>query len=275
MRWDRSVHILQEREHVLCCILSSTTELYRISGYYWCGTPKERQEWIAHPEAQPVTEETPILQNFQFGHITCRDAHWAAGVFQGLPEAPIENRLLDDIIITMATGTEPGLAEGAWGLPQPLAGAPLLASHVRNGRLRQVRITGTRAQRHAFQAEPTPFDSLLRGEGFKEIYARPLWCVTQALQKEYKAEVALRRAWRSGNHLITRWPGSWHLTGPEKVSITNLEGGVCRFQVSPVHQLETISSCAHYTGHAEPIGARQHLIGGQCGARDMVGPLDA
>ena len=55
--------------------------------------------------------------------------------------------------------------EGGWGLPFPLSGAPMLASHVVNGQFRNVRVTGVRPQTTAFKSEPTPFDSLLRREG--------------------------------------------------------------------------------------------------------------
>lgn len=135
-----------------------------LSGYYWCGTPEDRKDWIASPEPQPVTEETPLLRNFHFTHITCRRARWAAGVFQGLPEAPIENLLLDDVLIEMGPDAEPGLAEGGWGLPYPLSGAGLMASHVRNGLFRNVRIMGVREQTAEFASPPTAFDALLRTE---------------------------------------------------------------------------------------------------------------
>lgn len=135
---------------------------FALSGYYWCGTPEARREWVASPEAQPVTEETPLLRNFQFAHITCRRARWGAGVFQGLPEAPIENLLLDDVLVEMDPEGDAGLAEGGWGLPHPLRGAPMLASHVVNGCFRNVRVTGVLPQSGGFASAPGAFDALLR-----------------------------------------------------------------------------------------------------------------
>ncbi len=140
---------------------------FAVSGYYWCGTPEARKAWIASPEAQPVTEETPILRNFQFAHITCRRARWTAGVFQGLPEAPVTDLLLDDILIEMHPEGDAGLAEGGWGLPYPLSGAAMMAAQVRDGLFRNVRITGVRPQTAGFKSEPTAFDSLLRRTGDK------------------------------------------------------------------------------------------------------------
>lgn len=117
---------------------------FSLTSYYWCGTTEERHDYIASHAAQPVTEETPILRNFQFSHMTCRGVRWAAGVFQGLPEAPIENLVLDDVIIEMAPEADAGLAEGGWGLPYPVSGIGVYASHVRGGLLRAVKVIGAR-----------------------------------------------------------------------------------------------------------------------------------
>lgn len=111
-----------------------------ITGYYWCGTPEDRREWIASPEPQTVTEETPILRNFQFAHITCRKTKWAAAAFWGLPEAPIKNLLLDDVLIEMDPETEPGMAEGAFGLPQPTRAAGVLGKNLKGAVFRRVRL---------------------------------------------------------------------------------------------------------------------------------------
>lgn len=117
-----------------------------ISGYYWCGTPADRKEYIASAELQPKTEETPHLRNFCFAHLTCRDVKWAAGVFWGLPEAPIEGLYLDDVIIEMDPDAEPGMAEGAFGVPNPTAAAGIMGRNLKAPVFKNLRLNNVKGE---------------------------------------------------------------------------------------------------------------------------------
>jgi polygalacturonase len=123
-----------------------------ITGYYWCGTPQDRRGWIASAKAQPVTGETPILRNFQFAHVTCRKAKWAAAAFWGLPEAPIENLLLDDVLIEMDPEAEAGMAEGAFGLPQPTHAAGVLGRNLKAVVFRNTRLVNVEGELFSLDA---------------------------------------------------------------------------------------------------------------------------
>jgi polygalacturonase len=164
-----------------------------LTSYYWCGTTPERHAYIASPEPQAVTEETPILRNFQFSHLTCRGARWAAGVFQGLPEAPIENLVLDDVIVEMAPEAEPGLAEGGWGLPYPVSGVGIYASHVQGGLLRAVKVTGAREFDEMCVLEPE-LANLIRQRAVPSLPAEGYRLPRPAVNAEYSPALALTKS---------------------------------------------------------------------------------
>lgn len=129
-----------------------------ITAYYWCGTPEHRKEYIASDEQQPLSEETPILRNFSFTNLTCRDIKWAAGVFWGLPEAPIEGLYLDDVIIAMDSEAEPGMAEGAFGVPNPTASAGIMGRNLKAAVFKSVRFSNVKGEPFSLEnAEDTVF----------------------------------------------------------------------------------------------------------------------
>ncbi len=53
------------------------------------------------------------MRRIHLSHITAHDAKLAAGFVYGLPEMPVEDVTLDDVVISMAPDAEPGYPEMA------------------------------------------------------------------------------------------------------------------------------------------------------------------
>ena len=75
--------------------------------FYFCD-PDGKTEYVRSKEKLPVDERTPYLGKFTFKDIDCRNAHWCAGYFYGLPEQPIESVTLKNVKVTFADNAERG-----------------------------------------------------------------------------------------------------------------------------------------------------------------------
>lgn len=74
--------------------------------YYYCG-PKGDDKYVWDKNPYPVTEETPAFRRLYFSNITAKNVTAAAGYIYGLPEAPIEDILFENIYVSLADKAEP------------------------------------------------------------------------------------------------------------------------------------------------------------------------
>jgi hypothetical protein len=105
--------------------------------YYHMGVKGNKE--IADKRPAPINEGTPRFRRIHFGHITARNAQFAAAFLYGLPERPIEDISFDDVSISMATNAPAGPPDMADDIA-PMQRAGFFARHVRGLRLNNVAI---------------------------------------------------------------------------------------------------------------------------------------
>ena len=110
--------------------------------YYTCGSTAKTHELVSDPKARPIVESTPQIKNIHISNVTARGRMAAAGVLVGLPERPIENVTLDNVIIDGDPRDEPCKPAMAFGLDEML-GEGLVGRHVKNLRIRNCDIAAT------------------------------------------------------------------------------------------------------------------------------------
>lgn len=111
-----------------------------INPYYFCG-PGGREPWVADRAARPVDEATPAIRGIYLAHVTARGVNASAGWIAGLPESPLRDLTLDDVVISFARDPRPGAADMAEGIGETVRDS-LRLSHVLDGELSRVRIDG-------------------------------------------------------------------------------------------------------------------------------------
>lgn len=113
---------------------------FAINSFYRYGVDP-RDESVASPEPQAVTESTPVFRNIRLSHITATGVKGAAGFLYGLPEMPIENVVLDHVRIE--TTTDPNERGGEPDMVREelvMAGKGIYAKHVKSLNLHHVQV---------------------------------------------------------------------------------------------------------------------------------------
>ena len=80
-----------------------------INLWYNCCDPDRASEYVWSRQCLPVDERTPRMGRFRFANMDCTDAEVAACYIDGLPEAPIEEVVLENIRIRFAADARPGI----------------------------------------------------------------------------------------------------------------------------------------------------------------------
>ncbi len=80
-----------------------------INMWYNCVDPDRESEYVWSREHLPVDDRTPHMGHFRFTNITCTDAQVAACYIDGLPEAPVDEVVLENIRIGFAEDAKPGV----------------------------------------------------------------------------------------------------------------------------------------------------------------------
>jgi len=78
-----------------------------INMYYDCD-PDGVCEYVWSREKAPIDERTPYLGKFHFKNLTCENCEYAAGYFDGLPEKPIDEIIIENVSFTV----NPNAGEG-------------------------------------------------------------------------------------------------------------------------------------------------------------------
>lgn len=80
-----------------------------INLWYNCCDPDRYSEYVWSREKLPVDERTPYFGRFRFANLTCTDAHVAACYIDGLPEAPVEEVVFENVSVSFAADAKPGV----------------------------------------------------------------------------------------------------------------------------------------------------------------------
>lgn len=79
-------------------VMEGVENAFVINMFYFCD-PDGKTEYVYSKKALPVDERTPALGSFRFQDITAKDTKVSAGYFYGLPESPIKEIILENIIV--------------------------------------------------------------------------------------------------------------------------------------------------------------------------------
>lgn len=90
-----------------------------INMFYCCGTNRNEPEFFSQ-EALPVKADTPSIKNIVISGIKATGCKASAGFIAGLPEAPVENILIDncDFEVDMTSGVNPDVSDMYAGIPE-------------------------------------------------------------------------------------------------------------------------------------------------------------
>lgn len=78
-----------------------------INMWYNCCDPDRNSEYVWSRKALPVDERTPYLGKFTFRNMTCLDCEAAACYCDGLPEMPIKEINVENILFTYSENAKP------------------------------------------------------------------------------------------------------------------------------------------------------------------------
>ncbi len=78
-----------------------------INSYYWCCDPDGRSEYVKCKDALPVDERTPFIKGIKLKNIEAKNCHVAASFIYGLPEAKIEEVVMENVHMDFASHPTP------------------------------------------------------------------------------------------------------------------------------------------------------------------------
>lgn len=123
-----------------------------VNPFYFCG-PEGKHPKVADRNPHPVDAGTPAFRRIHISHVTARDVHAAAGFLYGLPEAPLDELTVHDVMVSFAEDPVPFVPAMATGVPR-MTRAGLLVGFLTDATLSGVRIVG--AAGDAVTAEASP-----------------------------------------------------------------------------------------------------------------------
>lgn len=85
-------------DNVLCPLV--------INSYYFCGE-RGQEEYVWTKAKLPVNQQTPIIDNLMISNIIAKNVRSCAMFVYGLPEKPIKNLMVSDVILKLAGGIAP------------------------------------------------------------------------------------------------------------------------------------------------------------------------
>ena len=111
-----------------------------INPFYFCG-PDGKAPIVSDRTAQPVDAGTPRFRGIHLAHITATNVTSCAAWVSGLPEAPIDDLTLDDLVVSFAPDAVPTVPAMADGVPA-MASAGVHAQFATGLRITGLRIDG-------------------------------------------------------------------------------------------------------------------------------------
>ena len=111
-----------------------------INMYYYCD-PDGKSEYVYSKEALVIDEMTPLIKKLTFTNIRCRNSEVAACFFYGLPESPIEEVKLKNIIFEFKEDARLGIP-AMMSFLEPVCKMGIFARHINKLTLDNVKIIG-------------------------------------------------------------------------------------------------------------------------------------
>ncbi|MCM1130489.1 MAG: glycoside hydrolase family 28 protein [Anaeroplasma bactoclasticum] len=107
-----------------------------INMFYYCD-PDGHSKYVYTKEKLPIDDRTPYLGKFEFKNIECNNVNVAAGTFYGLPEAPIESILIENIKFNYACNTVEAIP-AMMDFLEPMSGEGLIFNYVNSVTIKNV-----------------------------------------------------------------------------------------------------------------------------------------
>lgn len=116
-----------------------------INMFYFCD-PDGHSKYVQTREKLPVDDRTPYLGDFCFKNIECENVNVAAGVFYGLPEAPIHSIAIENVKFRYADHPVEGIAAMMDGIG-PQVGEGLIFNYANQVSLKDVSFSNFKKER--------------------------------------------------------------------------------------------------------------------------------
>lgn len=113
--------------------------------FYFCD-PDGRSAYVQDRAPHPVDSSTPNIKKLCFENIECRNCHFAAAYFMGLPEKKIGEIVMKNISVNFAENAEKGYPEMLCGIDE-MSECGIFAENVEKLILENVRIEGQNGNR--------------------------------------------------------------------------------------------------------------------------------
>ncbi len=114
---------------------------FAVNMWYSCCDPDRHSEYVWSREHLPIDDRTPYLGHFHFRDIDCTGAEVAACYIDGLPEAPVEEVVFENVRIDFAEDAKPGVPIMK-NFAEPCCRLGLYFDNVRRIKLDSVKLTG-------------------------------------------------------------------------------------------------------------------------------------
>lgn len=111
-----------------------------VNSFYWCD-PDGREPHVGDRRARAVDDGTPAVRNLSIRHVRCENTAHSAVTILGLPEAPVENVVIEDFHVRFDAHAEPGFPDMAEGI-EAVARRGIHLLNVRGISLRDIRLEG-------------------------------------------------------------------------------------------------------------------------------------
>ena len=111
-----------------------------INMYYYCD-PDGKSEYVYSKEALTVDEMTPCIKRLTFTDITCHNSEVAATFFYGLPESPIQEVKLENIIFDFKEDAQAGVP-AMMSFLEPVSKMGIFARYINKLTLDNVKVIG-------------------------------------------------------------------------------------------------------------------------------------
>ncbi len=113
--------------------------------FYFCD-PDGRTSYVQDRNPLPVDERTPHIKKLCFEDINCRNCHYAAAFFMGLPERKISEIVMKNVNISFAENPEKGYAAMLCNIDE-MSGRGIIAENVEKLILDNVNIENCKSEK--------------------------------------------------------------------------------------------------------------------------------
>ncbi|WP_277209416.1 glycoside hydrolase family 28 protein [Isoptericola croceus] len=137
-----------------------------INPFYFCG-PGGTEPYVADRSPHPVDDSTPVFRRIHLAHVTARDVHAAAGYLYGLPEQPLSEVTLDDVVVSFAPDAVAGYPAMADGV-EAMARAGFHLGYLADSDLSRVRVDGVDGPGLVITESPTLRLTEVRVDGVRQ-----------------------------------------------------------------------------------------------------------